>query len=83
MWYFLSALGYLIAAGSDAELQSLLLIVIGGFFVTAAANALNQVFEKDFFDILMVRTSNRPLAAGRMRTTEAILFAGLSSLVGL
>lgn len=77
-----SALGYLIAAGSDAELQSLLLIVIGGFFVTAAANALNQVFEKDF-DILMVRTSNRPLAAGRMRTTEAILFAGLSSLVGL
>ena len=46
------------------------------FFVTAAANALNQVFEKDF-DILMVRTSNRPLAAGRMRTTEAILFAGV------
>ncbi|MEZ4909911.1 MAG: heme o synthase [Saprospiraceae bacterium] len=77
-----SALGYLIAAGSSANLRSFILIILGGFFVTSAANALNQVFEKDF-DSLMLRTSNRPLAAGRMRTAEAVLFAGLSCLAGI
>lgn len=77
-----SALGYLIAAGSNADLRSLVLIILGGFFVTSAANALNQVFEKDY-DSLMQRTANRPLAAGRMRTTEAVLFAGLACLAGI
>ncbi len=50
--------------------------------VTGAANALNQVFEKDY-DKLMKRTSNRPVAAGRMEVAEAVLLSGLMSVSGL
>lgn len=59
-----------------------LLLCLGGFLVTGAANALNQVLEKDY-DRLMTRTANRPLPAGRMESTEAVLAAGLTSAVGI
>jgi protoheme IX farnesyltransferase len=62
--------------------QALMILSLGGFLVTGAANALNQVFEKDF-DKLMKRTSNRPVAAGRMEVAEAVLAAGLMSVSGL
>jgi heme o synthase len=58
------------------------ILFLGGFFTTGAANALNQVLEKDY-DKLMKRTENRPLATGRMSSSEGILVAGLSSLVGV
>lgn len=57
-------------------------LAAGGFLVTGAANTLNQVLEKDY-DRLMKRTANRPLAAGRMAVSEAVMFAGLQSLVGI
>jgi protoheme IX farnesyltransferase len=50
--------------------------------VTGAANTLNQVLEKDY-DRLMKRTADRPLAAGRMTVSEAVMFAGLQSLFGI
>lgn len=62
--------------------EALALLGLGGFLVTGAANALNQVLEKDF-DKLMKRTANRPLAAGRMEISEAVLAAGLMSVGGL
>jgi len=55
---------------------------VGGFLVTASANAINQVLETDY-DKLMKRTKNRPLPTGRMKSSEAILAAGLSGLAGL
>ncbi|MBK9254506.1 MAG: protoheme IX farnesyltransferase [Saprospiraceae bacterium] len=79
---FSSMIGYLIVAGSNFLLYDLLLLLTGGFLVTASANTLNQVLEKDF-DINMSRTANRPLAAGRMKTSEAVMFAGLACLVGI
>ena len=79
---FSSVLGYLIVAGGSVDFVKLLTLAIGGFLVTAAANALNQVLEKDF-DILMTRTSNRPIATGRMKSSEGVMFAGLSCLVGI
>ncbi|MBK9734385.1 MAG: protoheme IX farnesyltransferase [Saprospiraceae bacterium] len=79
---FTSLLGYMIAAGGNSSIYDVLLLAMGGFLVTGAANALNQVLEKDF-DILMTRTSNRPLATGRMKTSEGVMFAGLSCLVGI
>jgi protoheme IX farnesyltransferase len=57
-------------------------LVLEVFFVTGAANALNQVLEKDY-DKLMKRTENRPIATGRMETSEAVLVAGLLSVAGL
>ena len=47
-----------------------------------SANALNQVLERDY-DKLMKRTMERPLAADRMKTSAAVLFAGLTCLLGI
>lgn len=67
---------------SDYTWQMLLALAIGGFCVTGAAAALNQVLEEEH-DKLMKRTANRPIAAGRMDSSEAVLIAGILSVVGL
>lgn len=79
---FSSVLGYLIAAQAAWSGQDLLFLVAGGFLVAGAANALNQVLEKDF-DTLMTRTAQRPVATGRMKSSEGVMFAGLSLLLGV
>jgi len=79
---FTSLMAYLVVAGSNASLVGLFLLGIGGFLVTGAANALNQVLEKDH-DKNMTRTADRPITAGRMKTSEGVLFAGLSCLIGV
>lgn len=79
---FSSLITYAIASGSSFNYESLAMLFLGGFLITGAANALNQVFEKDV-DKLMVRTANRPLAQERMTPTEAILVAGLFGLSGV
>jgi protoheme IX farnesyltransferase len=62
--------------------QAMLILGVGGFLITGAANALNQVLEKEY-DKLMSRTANRPLAAGRMEVQEAVLMAGLMTVGGI
>lgn len=79
---FTSVMAYLIVAGSQANLIAVTLLGVGGFLVTAAANALNQVLEKDF-DKNMARTADRPITTGRMTMSEAVMFAGLACLVGV
>lgn len=79
---FSSVMAYLIAMGGRLEWWPLVALSLGGFLVTGAANTLNQVLERDY-DSLMQRTANRPLAAGRMKTSEAVLAAGLMSLLGI
>ncbi len=79
---FSALFGYLMAVGGSFEWFSVLMLSVGGFFVTSSANAINQIIEKDY-DKLMKRTAKRPLAAGRMELTEAILVAGLSAVMGL
>lgn len=79
---FSSVIGYLIAASGSADTLNILILAIGGFLVTSASNAINQIFEKDV-DILMDRTKNRPIPAGRMSSTEALLYAGVAAVVGL
>ena len=83
LWVVFSAImGYLTASGTEVKITPLLLLAIGGFLVTGASNALNQVLEREF-DKQMKRTSNRPLAAGRMSVSEAVFAAGWMSLVGI
>jgi len=79
---FTSLMSYLVVAGSNASLLGLILLGIGGFLVTGAANALNQVLEKDH-DKNMTRTADRPITTGRMKPSEGVLFAGLSCLIGV
>ena len=78
---FSSVIGYLLLAPTF-DFLALLMLSIGGFLVTGASNAFNQIFEKDI-DSLMDRTKNRPIPAGRMTAVEASLWAGIAALVGL
>lgn len=79
---FSSLMGFLIAHPGGLDFAALGVLALGGFLVTGAANALNQVLEKDY-DKLMQRTANRPVAAGRMRPADAVLIAGIMSLIGI
>ncbi|MBI5915531.1 MAG: protoheme IX farnesyltransferase [Bacteroidetes bacterium] len=77
-----AVMAYLIAASGSIDWVAVGILALGGFCVAGAANALNQVLERDF-DKLMKRTAERPLAAGRMTVSEAVLAAGLLSIFGL
>ncbi len=79
---FSSVLAFLIASPGAIDWVAVLILFSGGFLVTSAANALNQVLEKDY-DRLMERTAERPLAAGRMKMAEAVMVAGLMTLSGI
>lgn len=78
---FSSVMAYLIAS-PVIDWVLLAILSMGGFLVTSASNALNQVLEKDY-DRQMKRTENRPLAANRMSTSEGVMAAGLMSVVGI
>lgn len=58
------------------------LFALAGLLVTASANAINQAVEKET-DAMMKRTATRPVAAGRMSSAEAYLFAGITGVAGL
>ncbi|HMO38026.1 MAG TPA: heme o synthase [Saprospiraceae bacterium] len=80
---FSSVMAYLIASPTGlVNWTAIAVLATGGFLVTGAANALNQVLEKDY-DKLMKRTANRPLATGRMSVSEAVMAAGFMSLIGI
>ena len=78
---FTSIMAFILASPSAVDWVGLLILTLGGMMVTGAANALNQVLEKDF-DKMMKRTENRPLATGRMTTSNAVLIAGMMTLIG-
>jgi protoheme IX farnesyltransferase len=79
---FSAAMAYLVAVQGNINWTAFLALCLGGFLVTGASNTLNQVLERDT-DQLMKRTANRPLAAGRMNVSEAIMIAGFASMIGI
>ncbi|QIL38978.1 protoheme IX farnesyltransferase [Pedobacter sp. HDW13] len=58
-----------------------LILIAGGFLVTAAANTFNEIIEKDL-DKLMSRTKDRPMPAGRMTTGQGLILGVFMSFVG-
>lgn len=58
-----------------------LILIVGGFLVTAAANCFNEIIEKDL-DKLMTRTKDRPMPAGRMTTGQGLVLGLLMGIVG-
>jgi protoheme IX farnesyltransferase len=78
---FSSIVAYCLAA-DRLRYEGVIMLALGGYFVTWAANALNQVLERDY-DKLMNRTMNRPLPMGSMTVSGAVLSAGLLSLMGI
>lgn len=76
---FSAAMVYLFAGGMETHL---VVFILAGFLITAASNAINEMIEADT-DKLMRRTMQRPLAAGRMAMTEAILATGIMAVSGI
>ncbi len=78
-----SVLAYLVALGAGVfSWWHVLVLTAGGFLTTAAANIINEILEKDY-DKMMARTKSRPLAEGRMTSSDALLMAGFSSIAGI
>jgi protoheme IX farnesyltransferase len=83
MVVFSAVISYLLAPNVVAyDWSQIMLLFLGGMLVTGSANAVNQIIEKDT-DALMKRTAKRPLASGRMSTTEAWTFAIIALVTGL
>lgn len=57
------------------------ILIIGGFLVTSAANCFNEVIEVDL-DKLMTRTKDRPMPAGHMTTGQGLVSGLVMSLLG-
>ncbi|MEO6759496.1 MAG: UbiA family prenyltransferase, partial [Saprospiraceae bacterium] len=53
---FSALMAYAIVANGEVSWGALFLLALGGFLVTGASNALNQVLERDY-DLLMTRTA--------------------------
>jgi protoheme IX farnesyltransferase len=79
---FSAALAFVMGSEGPVEWGKLILLIAGGFLVTGASNAFNQVIEKDL-DKLMDRTRTRPLADDRMKPFAAITAALLMGITGL
>jgi protoheme IX farnesyltransferase len=78
---FSSIAGYLLAV-DKINIVTLLMLAIGGYLMVGASNAFNQIIEKDT-DALMKRTKNRPLPAGRMHVSMALVIAVSFTVLGL
>jgi protoheme IX farnesyltransferase len=83
MVVFSAVISYLLAPKVvEFDWLHVILLFIGGLLVTGSANAVNQVVEKDT-DALMMRTSKRPVAAGRMQPAEGWAFAIITIIAGV
>ncbi|WAC03712.1 heme o synthase [Lacinutrix neustonica] len=78
---FSSVAGYLLGV-ETVDYTTLLLLALGGYFMVGASNAYNQIIEKDL-DVLMDRTKNRPIPAGRMTVQTAFIIATLFTILGI
>jgi protoheme IX farnesyltransferase len=74
--------GWLLAANNGADCVRLIHALIGTTLLFAGASALNQWLERDS-DALMQRTSNRPLPAARLQSSEVLVFGCTLSAAGL
>nr|WP_037349240.1 heme o synthase [Sediminibacter sp. Hel_I_10] len=78
---FSAVAGYLLGA-IVVDGFTLVMLSLGGYFMVGASNAFNQIIEKDL-DILMDRTKNRPIPAGRMSVPAAFIIATVFTILGL
>jgi protoheme IX farnesyltransferase len=79
---FSSVISYMLAPNIVGfDLTSIVLLFLGGMLVTGSANTINQIAEAST-DAMMKRTASRPVASGRMSSTEASTFAIFSAVAG-
>jgi heme o synthase len=74
--------GFIMASPAGVAGAGLVAAMAGTALVAAGASALNMLMERDT-DARMLRTRNRPLPAGRLRTSDALGFGLTLTLAGL
>ena len=79
---FTAAAGLYLASPNGVALSVLLHTLVGTALIAGGAAALNQVLERDT-DALMRRTRTRPIANGRLRPSQGVLFGLALSTAGL
>jgi protoheme IX farnesyltransferase len=77
-----AGVGYMVAAGGQADFLPVIWTLVGTVLSTGGALALNQFVEWEL-DALMERTRSRPIPSGRLGPKEAFLFGNLLTLAGL
>ncbi len=82
---FSAAFGFLLGAEGTPDLFLLLMLSLGSFLISGAAVTINQVIERNL-DILMKRTSGRPIPTSKISHLEAtiysvVVFSGAITLV--
>ena len=82
MAVFAVAVGWWAEVGFAGEIMPFVWAVLGAGGVAFGSSVFNQIIERDR-DALMERTSERPLAAGRMPVSEAVLLGVVLSMGGL
>lgn len=71
---FSCGFGFSLASVNNIDWVILAELTLGGFLLSGASVALNQVLEREY-DAVMTRTSSRPLPTGRLTVREAISFS--------
>lgn len=74
------SVGYILAAGG---LNSEMILPILGIFILSVGSAAFNHYQEIYTDSLMERTKNRPLPANRISKESALMFAAVSSILGL
>jgi heme o synthase len=77
-----TAVGFYIGAEGPVDWRALLHTVFGTAAAAAGAAALNQWWEYQL-DAMMQRTQSRPVPAGRMRPTEALIIGAALAVFGV
>lgn len=79
---FSCGFGFSLASASQINWLTLTALTFGGFLLSGASVALNQVLEREY-DAIMTRTSSRPLPTGRLSVQEAVIFSIICLIVSL
>lgn len=78
---FSGAFGYMLAIGEVFYWGKFLALIVGSLLITGAANAINQIIERDL-DKHMKRTANRPMPTGGLSVKEAVWFVLVLTALG-
>lgn len=80
---FSAGFGYILGdRGIDFGWSGFIGLVLGGFLISGASGAANEIMERDL-DKLMKRTQNRPLPLQLISLQEAYWFTGIVALMGI
>jgi heme o synthase len=71
-----------VASAGAPDFRLVLHALFGASLVFAGASAWNQWLERDS-DLLMPRTANRPLPAGRLTSREVVVFGSIAAVLGV